>query len=62
MTILAIVAAVFFAVAVWQHVTLENIRADVAKVDAGITKLLAKGVPASKDDVRAAISNLKKWV
>jgi len=62
MTVLAIVVGVLFTVAVRQHVTLENIRADVAKVDARITRLLVKGIPATKDDVRAAISNLKKWV
>jgi hypothetical protein len=56
------IAVLFLAVAVWKHLTLEAIRADVAKVDAKVAALLVKGFQASKDDVRAATSNLKKWV
>ena len=59
---LAIAAALFFAVAVWKHVTLGQIKADVAKANAKVSSIVVKGVAATKEDVKAAVADLKKWV
>ena len=59
---LAIAAALFFAVAVWKHVTLGQIKADVAKAKAKVSSIVVKGVAATKEDVKAAVADLKKWV
>lgn len=57
-----IAAVVLAIVAIKEHVTAANIKADVAKVHSVLTALIAKGVTATKADVSVAIADLKKWV
>jgi hypothetical protein len=69
MTVLAIAAILFLFVAAWKHITLEqvtkelaSVKADIAKADAKVSAVVARGVQATKEDVKAAIADIKKWV